>query len=246
MLDLFLGWFVIAVPFLVAVGATLLALKVPDQRHYWKFVTGAILVGLAFSILTYWQQVRVARQAADDRGSAIQQTAKETTANVTAAVGSQFESTISSLTTQIAYLKGQLGEQEKQVPAIGKSNIVAGKGAIPVVVQNPPQPSDTAPEISGSSLHAAGVAGLGDNATQFIFTTNKVMNGGRLTIVCQGKINRGRSQISVTTMTMGGGQVVDDHTFRSDIESPNWEPGYPLVVTLYYDEPDVNPCKVYL
>jgi hypothetical protein len=144
MLDIFLNWFVIAIPFLVAVGATVLALRLPHERHYWKFVWGAIVVGLLFSALAYWQQVRAAHQAEASQREAIEKTAKtvakETTDNVTEAVGKQYQTLVSSLTSQNQSLAMQLAAQGKDVSTIKSSNIVTGKKPLKVEVTNPAAP----------------------------------------------------------------------------------------------------------
>ena len=76
-LDIWLGWLVVAVPFIVTVGATVLAPKLPHERYYWKFVWGSVAVGLLFSGLTFWQQYRVAHQSIEDRNSAMNDAAHE-------------------------------------------------------------------------------------------------------------------------------------------------------------------------
>jgi len=146
-LDLFLNWFVVAIPFLVTVGATVLALKLPHERHYWKFVAGAVVIGLAFSGLAYWQQIRATRQAIGDRDTAIMETSKrvaeETTKNVTKALGEQYKGIINSLTAQVGELKGQIAAQGRDVGIIKGSNIVTGKTPVKVEVINPTTVSGT-------------------------------------------------------------------------------------------------------
>ncbi len=219
-MDLFLGWFVVAIPFLVAVGATVLALKLPHERHYWKFVWGAIALGVVFSGLTYWQQTRVMRQAAADRDTAIKETAKQvakdTTETITKALGEQYAGIIGSLTSQVGDLKGQLVSQGKKVDQIGNSNIVTGKEPIPVVVQNPTTgASDNAPEIHISATPATPRPDLGEKATEFILTTNKVMNGARATLVCTGIIKGGTATVAGGggALLIGGGGRLDEHTY---------------------------------
>jgi hypothetical protein len=51
-----------------------LALKVPPEGHYWKFVIAAVLIGLLFSALAFWQQTRASAQAKADRKNAIDET----------------------------------------------------------------------------------------------------------------------------------------------------------------------------
>ena len=133
MVDVFLNWFVVAIPFLVTVGATVLALKLPHERHYRKLVAGAVVIGLAFSGFAYWQQIRVSQQAIKDRDSAVE----ETTRNVTKAVGEKYSGLINSLTSQVGELKGQIAAQSKDVGIIKGSNIVTGRNPVKVEVINP-------------------------------------------------------------------------------------------------------------
>jgi hypothetical protein len=250
MIDLLLGWFVVAVPFLVTVVAAIISLKLPSERHYKKFIGSAVAIGLVFSVLTYWQQVRMVRQAKIDQQSAITATAKETTKNVAASVGKQYDLLVSSLTSQVGELKGQLAAEGKKVDLIGNSNIVTGKTPVHVVVENPSahpqQPGEPALDVHISEMPATPRPELGQHAMQYILTTNKTMNGGRAIFSCKGTIRAGVAAISGTNMQMGGGGLIDEHTFTSGIASPNWSPDFPLVVTLYYDDTTVDPCKVQL
>jgi hypothetical protein len=198
MLDIFVNWFVIAIPFLVTVGATVLTLKLPHERHYRKFVICAIVTGLAFSGITYWQQVRAARQAVNDRDKAISDTAdrvaKKTTENVTDAMGKQYGAIITEMTTQNGNLRAQLTEQGKKEDTISGSNIVTGKRPIRVELANGSLPAGDVP----LEIHAAGMQGTtsllqyGKYARQLILTTNRVMvNGAHASIICEHKINHG-------------------------------------------------------
>jgi len=139
-LDIFLNWFVIAIPFLATVGAAVLSLKLPHERHYGNFVWGAVVVGLGFSALTYWQQIRTSQQAEASQREAIATTARtvsrETIDNVTVAVGKQYKDLIASLTDQNQKLAAQLSAQGKDVGVIKSSNIVTGKHPIKVELTN--------------------------------------------------------------------------------------------------------------
>lgn len=141
MLDIFLGWFVIAIPFLLAVGATVLTLRLPHEKHYWKFVWGAVGIGLLFSGITYWQQARAASQAIADRNTAINETAKktarQTTDDVKDALGKQYQDMVSSLTQQNTELKSQIVGEGKKVETIAGSPFVSGKSPVRVEVTNP-------------------------------------------------------------------------------------------------------------
>lgn len=243
-LDLFLSWFVIAIPLFVTVGATVIALKLPQERHYRKFVIAAIAVGLLFSIITFWQQNRALTQAAQDRDKAIKDTAdrvaKQTTENVTQALAKQYGTTITEMAKQLA-------EQGKKVERIGQSDIVTGKKPVSVVVTNPTPATGAGEqplEIHVSRLSATPDPQYGRNAAQFILTTNKVMNGGRVRVECtKGRINQGNAHIPGAGVIMsGGGGVQDDHTYVSDIGSPNWSPDFPLLITLYFDG-DLGVCS---
>jgi hypothetical protein len=250
-MDVFLGWFVIAVPLLVTVGATVLALKLPHERHYWKFVAGAIVLGLVFSGLTYWQQIRVANQAISDRNGAIDETAKktakQTTDNVAAAIGGQYRDLVKSLTTQVGDLKAQLAAQGRKVDAIGNSNIVTGKNPIPVTIDPksfPTAAGEQPLDINVSSRSDVPDPQYGKRAMQFFLTTNKMMNGGRVRVSCKGVINNFRQEImgAGATGTGGRGGKIDDHTIESNINFPNWTPSFPLLITVFYDEDDLGTC----
>lgn len=249
MLDLLLGWAVIIFPTLFAIGLELINEDIRKRRN-WRW--GVLLFGLCLSALTWWQQVRAVRQAATDRQEAIGHTAdriaKQTTENVTDAMGKQYGGLITSLTKQIGDLQGQLAEQGKKVAAIGQSNIVTGKKPVAVVVTNP-----AAAGLGGELPLAIQVATLpatpnpqyGKNARQFIPTTNKVMNGGRVVVTCSaGKINQGSAQIAgVGGMMSSGGGIQDDHTYVSGISLPNWAPNFPLLITLYFDSDSLGMCQ---
>jgi hypothetical protein len=76
-IDIWLEWVVIAIPFIVTVGAAVLTLKLPHEKHYWKFVGGSGVIGLVFSGLTFWQLSRAAHQSVQDRYDTIAQTVKK-------------------------------------------------------------------------------------------------------------------------------------------------------------------------
>ncbi|HEY2468125.1 MAG TPA: hypothetical protein VGI45_09805 [Terracidiphilus sp.] len=210
-IDKFLGWLVIVAPFVLSAIFIVIPTKAENPRLHMRWKIALLIFGLGFSGIAWWQQDRTLTQAEKDRVSAIQETAretaKETTENVTKAMGAQYAPII---------LK--LSEQGQKVDAIGNSDIVTGRKPIPVVVQNPvPPPSDhyqehINPEIHISSISAPDRPELGAHAIEFILTTNKVMNGGRVTFVCPNKINKGTATIAGASIMMGGGGVEDDHT----------------------------------
>lgn len=249
MLDIFLNWFVIAIPFLVTVGATVLTLKLPHERHYWKFVGAAIVVGLGFSGIAYWQQVRSMGQARVDQDKAIRDTAdrvaKKTTDNVTEALGNQYGSIIKEMTGQNESLRSQLTEQGKKVDKISGSDIVSGKNPLRVEVTNPQGVSgEPSLSVHTSEMRITPDPSLGHNASQVILTTNKRMNGARMTVVCKDKILRGSfARLAGASTTSGSSALTDDHTMLVDISSPDWSPEYPLIVTLYYEADNMGVCN---
>lgn len=249
MLDVFLNWFVIAIPFLVTVGATVLTLKLPHERHYWKFVGAAIVVGLGFSGITYWQQIRTAKEAVADRDRAIGDTAdrvaKKTTDNVTEAIGKQYKTIIDDVNEQNGQLRSQLEEQGKKVDKISNSAIVSGKRPLKVEVTNQPTANgETKPEIHASSMEATAKPEFGKYATQAILTTTKRMSGAELDIRCKHKINRASASVSGSGMMMGGATMGDDNTVHVGISFPDWSPDHPLVVILYHDAPQIVECTI--
>jgi hypothetical protein len=197
-MDFFLGWFVIAVPFIITVGATVLALKLPHERHYWKFVWGAIALGVVFSGLTYLQQSRAISQAARDRDTAIKDTskqvAKDTTDTITAAMGKQYQGIIDSLTQQVGDLKGQLLSQGKKVDAIGKSPFVTGSSPVRVEVTNPSSQASASPapvHVGHLTLtQKSGVSTREDAPYMAILTiqSDVEMTSVRIVVTCDGEL----------------------------------------------------------
>ncbi len=159
-------------------------------------------------------------------------------------MGDQYTQTINTLQTQIASLESQLEVQGKNVETIKGSNIVTGKGPVPVEITNPSGAGGGEPQLKifASEMPAQPNATYGKNARQFIFTTNRRMNGGRMSISCKNKINGGYATLAGAGGVMGGGSNNDDHTFSSGIAAPDWSPQYPLVIILFYDESDLGGC----
>ncbi len=116
------GLFVLILTFLIAAGAAVLALKLPDELYYWRFVSSAIAVGLLLGAIMYVQQMKTLGRATGDRDAAITEASKrvaeETTKNVTEAVGGQYEQQVKALTNQVVELEAQLSAQGKNVDVI--------------------------------------------------------------------------------------------------------------------------------
>src|SRR5260370_1269445 len=79
-----------------------------------------------------------------------------------------------------------------------------------------------------------------------ILRTYRIVQGGNALLHCENNINQGRAQISRASGTMGGGGMVDQNPYKSLIETPNWAPASPLVVTLFFDESDLGKCNITL
>jgi hypothetical protein len=229
---------------------TVVFVFIPDRKDkpmlhgLWR--AGLITSAVLYSGLVWWQQRIANREAKSDRDSAIGETAtrvaKETTENVTQALAKQYGSTISEMAKQ-------LREQGANVDTIKQSNIVSGKKPLAVVVTNPAPPSSSGEpplEVHVSRIPAMPNLQLGKNALQFILTTNRVMNGGHVQVHCdKGKINQAEQKIAGagSVMSGGAGGLVDPNTFISNIESPNWAPDFPLLITLYFDDDDLGTCR---
>jgi hypothetical protein len=122
---------------------------------------------------------------------------------------------------------------------------VTGKKPISVTVENQPptKAGDEPLDLRASSMPIQPNTTYGKLATELILTTNKTLNGARVIVRCKGIINEGSAMVPGGSVQLGGGGRVDDHTFNVGIDSPNWAPGFPLVITLYSDSP-VEPCQI--
>lgn len=135
--------------FVVIFGPTVLAICVEimseevRKHRYWKY--GVIVFGVTLSILT-WVQISVQESASKhDQQVAIEHVASETSQKVTKVVSVEYQSVVTNLTNQIAYLKSQIASESKDLNAIRGSNIVSGKKPVKVEVVNPQrQPMQTA------------------------------------------------------------------------------------------------------
>lgn len=83
MFDLVLGWAVVMLPFIFAIGVEL-APKEKRDSPYWR--AGIVGFGLALSALTWLQMVRSAKMATKDRQAAIIETAAKTSEIVNAII----------------------------------------------------------------------------------------------------------------------------------------------------------------
>src|SRR4051812_7091623 len=150
---------------------------------------------------------------------------------------------ITTLNTAISSLSNLVSTQQQQINDIHNSNFVTGKKPVQVQVSNPQSlVANTAAEIHVSAMPVNPDPALGKIATEFILTTNRLMNGGRVRVECANPINSGSAQISgIGYVAQSGGGLMDAHTWESGIASPNWAPNYPLVITLHSNG-DLGKC----
>ena len=120
------GFIILVLTLLAAVGATALALKLPDYLQQWRFITGGIAVGLLLSTMFYWQQMRSANRAVQDAiAETSNRVADETTKRVTDEVSQRYQQQIRSLSRQVGDLELQLPGQNTKVNVVGNTSAVA-------------------------------------------------------------------------------------------------------------------------
>jgi hypothetical protein len=86
---------------------------------------------------------------------------------------------------------------------------------------------------------------VAQNAKQLLMLTNKTIPSPHLRLVCDGDMVRGSAFISGAGIIIGGSHVVGKRVVDVSIESPAWTPKSPLLVTLYYNDPNqITECAV--
>lgn len=129
------GLLILVVTFLIAVGACVLALKLPQELQYWKLIAVAIAIGSLLGAIFYLQQMRAIARADQERSAAIAEASNravyETSQRVTQEIGKRYEQQIKSLTKQVVDLEAQLPNQGANLGMVGTSNGAAGAGAPP-------------------------------------------------------------------------------------------------------------------
>lgn len=133
--DVFLGWFVIFIPFIASAISIVFTVKAPNERHYGRYVTACLAMGVIFGAITAWQQHRFAKQAEQDRKSAIEVTATRTSKSVADLLKDQ----ISKLENDNKALRDQLNDQSKSLQSIRESDFISGVKPVKVEVQNTPR-----------------------------------------------------------------------------------------------------------
>jgi len=115
MIDFLLGWLVIIMPTLFALGIEVIDERVRKNRS-WRI--GVIVFGISLSALTWSQQTRSLRAAASDRETAIKETSKriaeDTSRNVTEALKSQYQESFNVLSQKVADLQAKVKTEELQ------------------------------------------------------------------------------------------------------------------------------------
>jgi hypothetical protein len=148
---------------------------------------------------------------------------------------------------RITELSQQLSDTQHELQRIGQSNIVTGKAPIKVEIANggaAASPGSEPLDVHVSDISVQPNPQYGKNAKQFILTTNKVMDGARLSIHCENKINQGTARIAGAQTQMGGSYLKDSNTLVTGIEFPNWSPSHPLIITLHFDEANLGECVI--
>jgi hypothetical protein len=136
MLDLILGWIVIVFPFAFSIAVLFMPSQQENKGRHMKWRTAVVVIGIIFSLTTWWQQSRSAKAFDLQRQQAIQQTAEKTAESVTRTISKLYESLIGNLNQQIGSLQRELAKQGKDVTTIKQSNIVTGKNPVKVEVMN--------------------------------------------------------------------------------------------------------------
>jgi hypothetical protein len=247
-LDQFLGWAVIAFPFLLSILFVFIPARAEDEKRHMKWRYVLVGVGAIFSLLAWWQQERSLQAAKKDRDAAVKQTSDQVTKSVTEALGNQYKELINSLTTQIGELKGQLTVQGKDVNLIKSSNIVTGKNPVRVEVTNPGTPDGGPPKLSvfevGPTTPNPAVAA---HEKTLLVVTDKAVSPVRMTVQCDGGLENISPWILGSSGLMGSGIMkLSPKSIQFGIDSPAFTPKSPLRLSIYYNEDRLEPCTVSL
>jgi hypothetical protein len=237
MLDTFLNWFSISIPLIFALVANLLALKLPDGRHYHKFLAASIMVAVLFSGVIWWQQIRAARQAGIDREKSINDTATKVAQSVRDEDAPRF----AEQSKQIANLKSQLESQGKNVSRIGNSPFISGKKPVPVEVTNPASPAPARYGVLTIS-QSDQVSTRADAPFEIGVTiqTTVAFPSLNLTFGCDQNLVAVRSSFSYAASMTRQGILTERPTaylFSYGSANPEFDPAHPLVFNVWSKEP---------
>ena len=231
---------VIALPVVASVVPFFMPEKAESPAMHKRWRIGFVIFAVLYSCLVgFWQYRTTAEDELEKKDAVIQNSGE-----VRKIVKEEDHAMVTALNTAISSLSNLVSTQQQQINDIHNSNFVTGKKPVQVQISNPQSLApQAAPEIHVSSMPVTPDPRNGKAATQFILTTNKVMEGGRVRVQCTKVIKQGNAQISgIGYVTQSGGGLMDDHTWESGIASPNWSPNFPLVITLYSDA-DLGRCS---
>jgi hypothetical protein len=79
---------------------------------------------------------------------------------------------------------------------------------------------------------------IATNARQILMLTNKTIPSPHLRLTCDGNLVKSGVWISGASLLAGGSEVVNKRTVDVSIDSPAWTPKAPLLVTLFYNDPN--------
>ena len=117
---------VIVAPLLLTVGATAAALLLPlwgnAKDRFRTLLPGAIIVGLLFSGLAWWQQNALADQSQHDVQMAAQRAASDAAGKVNDTLKSEYEGRIRSLSSQLLAARSGSGVQPQTVQLSNSNN----------------------------------------------------------------------------------------------------------------------------
>jgi hypothetical protein len=245
-LDQFLGWAVIAFPFLLSILFIFIPAKVEDKQRHMKWRWVLVLLGVIFSLLAWWQQSRAIQASTKDKETATRETSKQVTADVTKAVTEQYSQMITDQKARITELQNQLSAQAKDLRFIKGSNIVTGKKPVKVEVTNNDGQltSPVAPILTGIRMASQKRIPSDDPKLPYglevVIQTDADIEPVAIAVICDGVIGKGSggfSQGGAYTMTKQGLAEGHENVFIAEWKSPAWTPQEPIVVRLFSERP---------
>jgi hypothetical protein len=240
MLDSILSWVVLLVPVVLGVIVIAVPARHEDEKGHmrWRYALGVCLI--LYGAITWWQQSRDRTTAAKERQKAVQETAAETSKQVTATVSDLYSHMISEQKTQIANLESELKAQSRNLDAIKGSDIVTGKKPVRVELTNPGlSPTPPAPVLSGIRIASQKQVPSDDPSLPFalevVVQTDVDIVPVKLAVLCDGPIGKGNAGFEgggAYTMVTQGLADGNDHIFVTKWETPAWTAQRPIIVRL--------------
>lgn len=241
----FLSVLIIALPVVASVAPFFMPERKESPIMHRRWRIGFVVFAIFYSGLVWFWQYRTTKEDEIKRKDALIQNSSD----VRKIVKEEDQGVVANLNRTIGTLSDLVSSQQKQISDIHNSNIVTGKKPVQVEVANYKSMAsgdnqEQKLDVRVSSLPITSDPQLGKHGLQFILTTNKTMNGGRVRVTCANTIRQATAEISGAGFELtGGGGLLDANTYESGIGSPNWAPGFPLVITIYYDEADLGTCS---